>query len=141
MGFWPSTKLNLTVKQSADVTEASVTTPVDVPGLSVYLPRAGTYHVFASLPATAADATSRTIGFGGAYSGTATFLNAGPSILSRQTAAGTLLSLANQTWTTAGMLWEGVIVVSTPGTLKMQFSRSAASITIKNGVFTVIEGA
>jgi hypothetical protein len=38
-------RVNRTIAQSADVTEASAATAVDVPGLTIDLPRAGTYHV------------------------------------------------------------------------------------------------
>jgi hypothetical protein len=151
MPFWPSTKLNVTVAQSADVTEASVTTPVDITGLTVDLPRAGTYFVMAVLPATATDGTSRTAGFGVSFSGSTTLLSltgvydsttatAGSAVGSRtQTTSGTLGSFAARTDTAWRWIVTGVIKVSTPGTLKMQFSRSAASITHTTGVMTVRE--
>lgn len=143
MPFWPNTKLNRTVRQTADVTEAVSTNPVDIPGLSVDLPRAGTYHVTGVFPYTAADGTSRTMGVGLTFSGSTTLLTgqfgidvSAPNV---QSASGTLASRTSQTGT-AGRWWcQVVVVVSTGGTLKMQFSRSAASITHTSGVMTVRE--
>lgn len=143
-----SSKLNRTVAQSADVTEASVTTPVDIPGLSVVLPRAGTYHVTAVLPWTAGDATSRTMGVGLAYSGSTTFVSGAipggtgtsPSMgLAGQTTMGTLGAITSQSGTVGRLMVFYTVVVSTSGTLKFQFSRSAASITHTSGVMTVRE--
>lgn len=143
MPFWPSTKLDLTVRQSADVTEAVSTNPVDIPGLSVVLPRAGTYHVTAVCPWTAADGTSRTMGVGVAYSGSTTLLSGwfqmNASTSTPQVTSGTLVTIASQSATSGRFSCQLTITVSTGGTLKMQFSRSAASITHTSGVMTVRE--
>lgn len=144
MKFFPNGKLNKTVAQSADVTEASVTTAVDIPGLTIDLPRAGTYLVTAVLPWTAGDATSRSLGCGVAFSGSATLLSAwvffgtASNFSAYQTTAGTLAA-TSQTATSGRQIYQGMIKVSSAGTLKMQFSRTAASITHTSGVLSVKE--
>lgn len=143
MSFWGRSGFSRLVKQTADVTEASSTGNVDIPGLTMSLPRAGTYIIMAELPYTALDATSRNHGIGVTFSGTTTSLSIRVrgvgSANARQTASGTLGSVASQAQTADMMSCDGTITVSTPGTLKMSFSRSAASITHTSGTLSVRE--
>lgn len=144
-----SSRLFRTVSQTADVTEAASSSAIDIPGLSIVLPRPGTYWFEAVTPWTALDATSRTMGIGVAFSGSVTQLSAWPfwgtpggvtAFGPLQSTAGTLTTRVSQTGTLNTWVFNGMIKVSTAGTLKMQFSRSAASITHLNGVLTVSEG-
>lgn len=136
-----------TIAQSGDVTEAVSTSNVDIPGLTVTLPRAGTYHFSILTPWTALDGTSRTMEIGVAYSGSITQLAlwalmgtpGGVATYRQQTVSGTLCSLAAQTGTANHWMLTGMIKVTTSGTFKVQFRRTAASITHLNGVMRVIE--
>jgi hypothetical protein len=139
VGFWPSTKLNRAVKQTADVTEGTSTNPVDVPGMSLYIPRAGTYYIFITCPFSCLDATARNHGSGLSYTGTTTSMSIGSGPTLRQTTMGTLPVVTGETVQSSAHSVFGRIVVSTPGTLKWSFSRSANTITHTDGIMFVSE--
>lgn len=145
--FWSRTKLDVVVSQSADLADPGATTNTDVPGLTVELPRAGLYHINAMLPYTAA-ATSKTMGVGVVFSGSATSVDAWAIIDqpggviqgAQQSVVGTLGTATGRTSTAGRIQFLGVIKVPTAGTLKMQISRSAGTVVFVSGIMVVREG-
>jgi hypothetical protein len=141
------TKLSTTVKQTADVTEASSTNPVNITGMSVALPRAGVYQIQAVFPYTA-NATSKTMGIGFAFSGTTATLDCwalldqpGGVVAGTQISTmGTMGAATGRTSTSGRIVVMGTVTVTTAGTLTAQFSRSAGSTTQRDGVMTIREG-
>lgn len=132
--------------QSSNVTEATLTTPIDIPGLSLTLPRAGTYQFRLRLNANTNNGVT-TAGFGVAFSGTTTKLIADvwmgtPSsfaFFGTQTVSGTLVAATRNSTALNSWIIDGHITVSTSGTFKFQFSRSANSYTIQDGSGLILE--
>lgn len=113
------------VGPSSAVSDPGDTSNHDVTGLTVALPRAGTYFYNFFVHKTV-GVTTATIGTGVSFSGSVTSLVGGGSqgSTSTQTASDVLPtgSFAPGTFTTP---IAGTIVVSTPGTLAVRFNRGA----------------
>ena len=139
-------RVRRTKLQTADNADPGGTGATDITGLSVNLPRAGVYQFHVEIP-WSADATNKTIGVGVAYSGTTTRLAAHaflgtPGGVVNQTAhntPGTLVTRAGITSTSERFSITGSIKVSTSGDLKVQFSRSAGTMTISGASLDVKE--
>lgn len=132
----------LEVLIGSGVNSNTVTTPVDIPGLSVVLPRAGTYRIEVDVNIT--PSVTATIGLGCAYSGTATALVLQPSVVlgtaatfNAQNTPGTL-SAVSLTAANRVVRMAGYITVSTSGTFKIQCSRSTGTLGVADGANGVV---
>jgi hypothetical protein len=106
---------------------------IDVPGLALTIPRAGTYALMGTHNAVY-NSGSNTYGSGLAFSGTHSVINywytiRGGSATTPQTVSGTLLTITLGT-NQATQIWTGILVCSTGGTLKVQVSRTGATLTV-----------
>lgn len=117
---------------------ASGTGSLDVPGLTVDLPRAGSYY-YTFTVAGSLDVQPTTVAIGVAYSGTVTQLQAavyqfnggGGNVV--QTSSGSLQPTSLATTSSRFAQVTGRIDVSTAGTFKLQISRAANIFTIAAG--------
>lgn len=137
-------KFSAVIGPSSAVSDPGDTANHDVTGLTVALPRAGTY-VFNFLVFGTATVNPTTVGFGVAFSGTTTTLAAETSITIStggssvsglvQIVSDTLPTTAISTaaGTLKGMSVRGTITVSTAGTLAVRFNRSANAISFAAG--------
>lgn len=138
--------------QSANVSEATLTTAIDVPGLVWSLPRAGTYFFSIMVhEQETVTGSANTIGIGPVVtSGTVTAMSAsawfgrGSDTVpnSGLITSNTLFVSAsgNGNWTLSrSWNYVGYVTVSGAATLKMQFSRSANTVQVRNGVGLVME--
>lgn len=144
--FAPKTGLFVEMSASANVT---LTTLADITGLSVSIPRAGTYRFRAALHSVQSSATSSTFSLSVNFSGTVTRIMYGALLPNSATAVASLATTTNNGQLTSGArtvttafynLIDGTLVCSTSGTLSVRAARSATNTTIGAGSnFNVVE--
>jgi hypothetical protein len=137
----------ISVVTSTGFSDPGSTSFFDVPGFSVAIPRAGTYFFY--FVATLQCGTNPTfVGIGMAYTGTTTTLichsespssGSGIAFYVPQTTAGSPNTSSVGTTNSRSCRCSGHIVVSTTGTLKVQMSRTANTISSTGGTGIVVE--
>lgn len=136
--FIPSSdKFSVVVAQSGALVgnAGSGTGSLDVPGLAITIPRAGTYYFDFNFSGVL-DVQPTTVGIGVAFSGTLSalqaeiqsFLNGGGVPV--QTVSGTLFSQSITSTSQKPCRVTGRLDATSSGVLKLQVSRSANTLTI-----------
>lgn len=138
--------------QTSNVSEATLTTAIDVPGMTWSLPRAGTYWFTLMVhEQETVTGSANTIGIGPVVtSGTVTAMSAsvwfgrGSDTVTNFgliTSNTLFVSVSgNGNWSLSRpWTYVGYVTVSGAATMKMQFSRSANTVQVRSGVGFVVE--